>query len=202
LKMRRSAKVMINRSSSDELLLEAMKGGDSASFDVLFNRYWQTLYTTAYAISKDNEVSSEIVHDIFLNLWLKREKLQIYSFKGYITASARYHVYRYLKTSKRNVLEYHDELGEGKRISSNEGELNIRNQELRLKVESHLQGLPKRCKEIFTLSRRDELSNDEIAERLDISKRTVENQLTSALQHLRVSLKDIYWLVILTGLNT
>ncbi len=192
---------MINRSSSDEILVEAMKNGDSASFDILFNRYWQTLYTTAYAISKDNEVSSGIVHDIFLNLWLKREKLQIGSFKGYITASARYHVYRYMRVAKRNVLEYRDELEAGTRVSVNDGELNIRQQELQRKVESHMEGLPKRCKEIFTLSRRDELSNDEIAKRLDISKRTVENQLTHALHHLRISLKDISWFVIVAAVR-
>ncbi len=193
---------MIDRSSSDELLVEAMKDGDSLSFNILFNRYWQTLYTTVYAISRDNEVSSEIVHDIFLNLWLKREKLQIGSLKGYITASARYHVYRHMRVAKRSALEYRDELEEGSRVSANDGELNIRQQELQRKVESHLEGLPKRCKEIFTLSRRDELSNDEIAKRLDISKRTVENQLTNALHHLRISLKDISWLVIITGLDS
>lgn len=192
---------MIDRSSSDEILVEAMKNGDSVSFDILFNRYWQTLYTTAYVISRDNDVSSGIVHDIFLNLWLKREKLQIGSFKGYITASTRYHVYRHMRVAKRNVLEYRNELGDGSRVSANEGELNIRQQELQRKVESHLEGLPKRCKEIFTMSRRDELSNDEIAKRLDISKRTVENQLTNALHHLRISLKDISWFMIMAALS-
>ncbi len=187
---------MIDRSSSDEILVEAMKNGDSVSFNTLFNRYWQRLYTTAYAISKDHEVSSGIVHDIFLNIWLKRERLQIGSFQGYITACAKYHVYRHMKVSKRNVLEYRYELEEGDRVSANHGELHIREQELQRKVESHMEALPKRCKEIFTLSRRDELSNDEIATRLDISKRTVENQLTNALHHLRISLKDISWIVI------
>lgn len=184
--------IMIDRSSSDEILVEAMKNGDLESFNILFNRYWQKLYTTAYAISRDNEVSSEIVHDIFLNLWVKREKLRIGSFKGYVIASARYHVYRYIRNAKRNVLEYHEDLEPAGRISANDGELNIRSQELQRKVERHLGDLPKRCQEIFTLSRRDELSNDEIAERLDISKRTVENQLTHALHHLRISLKNMY----------
>lgn len=192
---------MIDRSSSDEILVEAMKNGDPVSFDILFNRYWQILYTTAYNISRDNEASSGIVHDIFLNLWLKREKLQIGSFKGYITASARYHVYRYMRTVKRNMLEYRDVLDDDNSISVNDGELLIRQQELQRKVEGHLEGLPKRCKEIFTLSRRDELSNDEIAKRLAISKRTVENQLTNALHHLRLSLKDISWFLILAALG-
>ena len=192
---------MINRSSSDEILVEAMKNGDSESFNILFNRYWQKLYTTAFAVSRDHEVSSGIVHDIFLSLWLRRETLQIGSFKGYITASARYHVYRHVRIAKRNVVEYHEELEADNEISMNEGELNIRYAELKQRVEGHMESLPKRCKEIFTLSRVEELSNDEIAERLDISKRTVENQLTHALHHLRVSLKDISWLLILVGVG-
>jgi RNA polymerase sigma-70 factor (ECF subfamily) len=183
---------MIDRSSSDEILVEAMKNGDLESFNILFDRYWQKLYTTVFAISRDSEVSYEIVHDIFLNLWLKREKLQIGSFRGYVIASVRYHMYRYMRNARHDVLKFHEDLDQVGRVSANDGELNIRYQELQQKVEQHLAGLPKRCQEIFTLSRRDELSNDEIAERLDISKRTVENQLTHALHHLRISLKNIY----------
>lgn len=182
---------MVDKSSSDEVLLEAIKKGDSESFTILFNRYWQKLYTTVFTISRDNEVSAGVVHDIFLNLWIRREKLQIGSFKGYIIASARYHVYRQLKIANRNALEYREDLETAPGFSANDGDLNIQYYELEKKVGRHIKSLPKRCQEIFTLSRIDELSNDEIAQRLDISKRTVENQLTHALHHLRISLKDI-----------
>src|SRR5690606_6310630 len=113
---------------------------------------------------KDGTVCSEIVHDIFLNLWLKRESLKIGCFKGYIIASARYHVFRYLKNAKRIPLEYHETLEQVKLVSSNDGDLSIRYQELQEEVEGHIDHLPKRCREIFTLSRMDHLSNDEIAE--------------------------------------
>lgn len=182
---------MTDRSSCDEVLLEAMKNGDAASFNILFDRYWQILYTTVFNISKDSEASSDVVHDIFLNLWLKRDRVKILCFKGYITASARYHVYRYLKSAKRKAIEYRSDLEIHGNSAVNMGESNIRFREFKRKVEWHMEGLPKRCKEIFTLSRMDELSNDEIAQRLDISKRTVENQLTHALHHLRISLKGI-----------
>ena len=77
----------------------------------------------------------------------------------------------------------------------NDGDLNIRYQDLEKIVDRELDKLPKRCKEIFTLSRRAQLSNDEIASRLEISKRTVENQLTHALRHLRLSIP--YFLLLL-----
>jgi len=180
---------------SDEKLLDLMKIGDSASFNILFDRYWEKLYSTVFSVCSDREVCSEVVHDIFLNLWIKREKLQIESFRAYIHASARYHVYRHVKNARRQSLEYREDLEFSSRVSMNDGELNIHYQDLEKSVERELQELPRRCQEIFTLSRREQLSNDEIATRLDISKRSVENQLTHALRHLRLSIR--HFLVIL-----
>lgn len=174
---------------SDENLLVLMKGGDSDAFNKLFDRYWERLYAVVFSVYSDREVCSEIVHDIFLNLWLKREKLQINNFKAYILASARYHVYRYVKNLKKQSLEYREDLGFSELSVDNEGELNLRYLELEKNVDRELGGLPGRCREIYTLSRREQLSNDEIASRLDISKRTVENQLTYALRHLRFSMR-------------
>jgi RNA polymerase sigma-70 factor (ECF subfamily) len=180
---------MSDKLPSDKILLNLMREGDSASFNALFDRYWEMLYATVFSVCSDREVCSEIVHDIFLNLWLKREKLQIESFKAYIVASARYHVYRHVKNARRKSLEYREDLEYSSRVSMNDGELNIHYQDLEKSVDKELEELPRRCKEIFTLSRREQLSNDEIAIRLDISKRTVENQLTHALRHLRLSMR-------------
>jgi RNA polymerase sigma-70 factor (family 1) len=187
---------MSDKMPSDNILLNRMREGDPASFNALFDRYWEMLYATVFSVCSDREVCSEIVHDIFLNLWLRREKLQIESFKAYILASARYHVYRHVKITRRNSLEYREDLEYSSRVSMNDGELNIRYQDLERSVDRELEELPKRCKEIFTLSRREQLSNDEIAARLDISKRTVENQLTHALRHLRLSMRHFLVLIL------
>ncbi len=174
---------------SDATLLNLIKAGDLDSFNILFERYWEKLFATVFSICPDTEVCSEIVHDIFLNLWLRREKLQIEYFQGYITASARYQIYRHLKNIKRKSIEYREDLDFGNLVAVNDGESNIRYRELEKKVEEELEELPSRCREIFTLSRMQQLTNDEIAARLDISKRTVENQLTYALRHLRLSIR-------------
>ena len=187
---------MSEKIPSDEILLNLMKEGDLNSFNTLFERYWKRLYATVFSVCSDNETSSEIVHDIFLNLWLRREKLQIENFKGYITASARYQIYRHLKSKVKRSLEYREELEFINQVAVNDGENNIHYRELERKVEEELEELPKRCKEIFTLSRKEQLSNDEIAKRLDISKRTVENQLTHALRHLRLSIRHFIVLIL------
>src|SRR3546814_15198411 len=73
----------------------------------------------------------------------------------------------------------------------NEGDERIRRSELESHVDQILPELPARCQEIFLLSRRDQLTNDEISDRLGISKRSVENQLTRALKHLRNHAKSL-----------
>ena len=150
---------------SDATLLNLIKAGDLDSFNILFERYWEKLFATVFSVCPDTEVCSEIVHYIFLNLWLKREKLQIEYFQGYITASARYQIYRHLKNIKRKSIEYREDLDFGNLVAVNDGESNIRYRELEKKVEEELEELPSRCREIFTLSRMQQLSNDEIADR-------------------------------------
>lgn len=187
---------MPDKIPSDKILLNLMREGDMASFNILFDKYWKMLYSTVFSVCSDREVCSEIVHDIFLNLWLKREKLQIESFKAYMLASARYHVYRHVKNARRNSLEYREDLENSGHVVINDGDLNISYKDLEKSVDKELEELPRRCKEIFTLSRREQLSNDEIAARLDISKRTVENQLTHALRHLRLSMRHFLVLIL------
>lgn len=186
---------------SDQELWNAFRQNDENAFRLLFDRYWSRLFTTAFQYIKDREVCSEIVHDIFLNLWKNRQVLEIKSFKSYLTASTRYHTYRRLKKAGSSPLQYTDAWEEiHHHTSLNGGEEHIRSRELKNKVSHHLQFLPKRCREIFILSRMEHLSNEEIASRMRISKRTVENQITSALRYFRVVLKDIFMFIVLLKL--
>jgi RNA polymerase sigma-70 factor (family 1) len=176
---------------TDAELWEAICQNDKKAFDALFERYWTTVYKTAVAYLKDSDAASQIVHDIFLNIWEKRHCYEIRSFKSYLTTAARYHVFKALKAKKADNIIFVEDYTqlELSSIKENEGSENIRTQELKNELEASLSQLPKRCQEIFSLSRTNQLSNDEIAAKLSISKRTVENQLTVALQYLRTVLK-------------
>lgn len=183
---------MFPRISSDHELWTAIRHGDHAAFSILFDRYWTSIYTTAYSYLKDEAASKEITHDIFLNIWLKRDHLEILSFPAYLRTAARYHVYKYIKQAKALPVLYSAELEEsGNHVCRNEGDENLQYQELRDSIDEHLMALPRRCREVFIMSRQQHLTNDQIAGKLGISKRTVENQLTHALHHLRGLLKDI-----------
>ncbi|HEY4651832.1 MAG TPA: sigma-70 family RNA polymerase sigma factor [Pontibacter sp.] len=184
--------------TSDEALWSAIVANDRAAFDCLFKRYWSRIFTTAFRHLKDKDACTEVVHDIFLNIWLKRDQLQIVSFPNYLQAAARYHVYKRLKQLKEAPVEFTENWEKHSQAASmNMGAELLRTQELDEKVSLCLEKLPQRCREIFVLSRNSHLSNEEIAEKLGISRRTVENQITYALQHLRESLRDISCITIL-----
>lgn len=189
---------------TDAQVWSAIQADDPRALRQLFDRYWLMLYKTAYKYTHDEEVSKEIVHDIFLNIWNRRHALQIESFPQYLLTAIRYQYYnrKRLAVSPITLVDDYSKL-EG--ISSvNEVELKQNESDLMALLRSHLSALPKRCQEIFLLSRREHLSNDEIAHQLNISKRTVENQITAALKYLRSAMKNdviLYVAVCLTELG-
>ncbi|WP_432713647.1 sigma-70 family RNA polymerase sigma factor [Pedobacter sp.] len=172
---------------SDSELLEAMKLDVNKAFDTFYHRYWSGLYNTVFHHLKDGEVSSEIVHDIFLLIWQKRHDYHIQSIRSYLNTIAMHSVYKHLKAKRATNILYianYEQLNHHSK-SVNEGEEKLSCKELELTLDYSLQHLPKRCREIFILSRKTLMTNEAIARRLGISKRTVENQLTCALHFLR-----------------
>jgi RNA polymerase sigma-70 factor (ECF subfamily) len=188
-------------SLSDTELWNSIKDDDYRAFTTLFKRYWLLLYKTALHYIKDPEIAEEIVHDLFFNIWRSRETLQIDDFKSYLKAGTRYEVFRRVKKTRATPITYFEELPEEMGSSVlNKGEENIHSHELEQELELHLASLPGRCRQIFLLSRKDNLSNTEIATQLGISKRSVENQITAALKYLRNNLKNIATVIMLLRL--
>jgi len=192
---------MPNNPLTDKQLWNAIVDDDYRAFNVLFKRYWKKLFMIAYSFLKDKDACEEIIQDIFIYLWNKRQRLEIESFPKYLSMATRYKVYNYLRSVKSSPVVFSDDsIEEGGSFCINLGDEHIRQQELDQQLHHYLDLLPNRCKEIFVLSRIEHLSNDEIANRLHISKRTVENQVTSALKHLRISLKDSVLILVLLDL--
>lgn len=176
----------------DAELWSEVANNSSAAFSLLFDRYWSVIYKTVFSYISDREQSEEITHDIFLNLWRGRHTLAIQSFPAYLRMAARYHVYRYMKSANVSPVSYVDDWNKiPTPRTTNAGYEKIALDELETDVDGLLTDLPDRCREIFLLSRKEALSNDEIAGQLGISKRSVENQITRALKHLRIQLKAL-----------
>ncbi|WP_449436581.1 RNA polymerase sigma factor [Pedobacter steynii] len=89
---------------SDSELWRQIQLGNNRAFELLFSRYWSAVYTTSFTYLKDEEACTELVHDIFLNIWRNRHGLEISSFKNYLTMASRYQVYKLVKKEKQAPL--------------------------------------------------------------------------------------------------
>lgn len=183
---------MPEHQQSDEILWVAIQNSDYRAFYILFNRYWKKIYQTVFHYVNDKEIAERVVQDVFVVLWERREHLNIEKFASYIHVTARYHVFNELKAKKKSKIEYVEDYQLLNNAStSNMGELKLSYVDFENQIGNYLAPLPKRCKEIFWLSRIKNLSNDEIAEKFGISKRSVENQITIAQKYIRTSKFDI-----------
>lgn len=182
---------MHNPLASDSELWLSVRNNDEHAFAMLFDRYWMRLYKTSFRYLKDSENSEEAVHDVFLSIWNRRHQLEIDSIPNFLLTAIRYQVYNRMRAAKPPLTLTLNDLEMDYLPDHNQSDYRIKNQELLLELDEHLGKLPKRCQEIFYMSRMDHLSNQEIADRLGISKRTVENQITMALKHLRTCFKQV-----------
>ncbi|WP_342647436.1 RNA polymerase sigma-70 factor [Mucilaginibacter sp. CSA2-8R] len=182
---------------NDVDLWSAIRSNDTAAFAVLFNRYWKKLFYAAYNYTQNQELSEEIVHDVFLNIWTRRQTLEIQHFESFLTRAVRYQIYNHQRAAKLTLVPTDFTVFEDARSVANQGDEKIQEQELKTELYRHLSQLPKRCQTIFQMSKLDHLSNQEIADALGISKRSVENQLALAIKHLKVVFKSAPLFIIL-----
>ena len=187
---------------TDEELFKAVKRNDKKAFNLLYERYWVLIYKKAFSYLHDADACMAIVNDIFVNIWEKREALNIITVKNYLTSAARYRVYNFVKANHASPLTYVEDYQKFDDLSVvyNHAESNIQAIELTSDLEKLLDKLPARCKEIFLLSRVNNLTNTEIADKLSISKRAVENQISLALRFLKPYFKHYPTVLLLAKL--
>jgi RNA polymerase sigma-70 factor (ECF subfamily) len=175
---------------TNELLLNHFKSGNQKAFRTLFDQYWEDMFCKANSILRNRDAAQDVVQEIWIHLWNQREKLEVSHFEAYIFRSVSYGCYKYLRDNKFNdsQLKIIDTL----QLSNAEVE-NQHNLEATQKViDQSLEELSPRCQQIFTLSRIEEVPNEEIAMQLGISKRSVENQVSLALKVIRRHLAALH----------
>lgn len=171
-------------------LFAEMKMGDKNSFNYFFDYYYSGLCVYAKNFTCDLNVSEEVVQDVFVRFWEKRQNIKIES-------SVRFYLFRTVYNQCMNLLKH--KKVELKYIQNQkhredylyEEQWSLYNEtELRQALDNAISKLPERCREVFVLSRFENLKNKEIAEKLGITEKTVENQINKALKVLREELKD------------
>ncbi len=180
-------------SNNDEkFLLGQLAKGDHGSYQKLFYTYYKDLCRFCVRYVRSHEVSEEIVQDVFIYLWEKREVINIsVSFKSYLFTAVRNKSINYLKLQLPKD-QAKDDIANFEIAGSDNVESQLTYKELSQKVNDAIESLPKKCKQIFLLSRESGYTYREIAGELDISVKTVENQMVIALRKLREHLSP-YW---------
>ncbi len=170
-------------------ILDRLKGGDEMAFNELYSAYMLPAVRFCNSIVKDIEESENIVHDVFIKIWDRRETINPeLNFTSYLFTIIRNRVFDFLKEVKRNDLmkaEYWS------RIELAQSEDNNSLQEDRIrKIGKAVEDLSEKRKQIIKLNYQDGKSYEEIASDMHISKNTVKNQLVKAKQIIREQLKN------------
>ncbi|GAF05504.1 RNA polymerase sigma factor [Saccharicrinis fermentans] len=171
------------------LLLDKIQQGDSDTFTDLFNEYWEQLYLFSFNILKDEGLAKDVVQDVFISIWNRRGELQISNLKSYLFQSVKFQAAKTIR-DHLNLRIYADVYENIESNASNNVENEINYKELCGVVEQSMHKLPKKCAEVFYLSRHEGLSNLKVAEQLNISISTVENQINKALRIIKKDMHD------------
>jgi RNA polymerase sigma-70 factor (family 1) len=181
---------------SEQEIVGAIKQGNERIFEETFRKYYQSLCNYANSILKEMDESEEIVQNLFLSIWEKRSDLEItISLKSYLYRAVHNHCLNRIKHLK--IREEYQQYATNFYDASYESvSQTIMKNELEQKIEEAIKKLPEQCRLIFRMSRFEELKYNEIAEKLELSPKTVENQIGKALKFLRIELAEYLPLLI------
>lgn len=174
---------------TDNELTTLIHNGDEPAFAELYNRYWLELYDTAYRRLRNKEQVEDIIQDIFVKLWIRRAELQIENPQAYLHTAVRFRVFNYVerKTAHESFFEPFESIA----YSTATADEKVLEKELLEVVEAYIEALPEKRKQIFLMHIKLNLSTQEIADRLKISQKTVQNQLATSMQGLHNKIAPI-----------
>jgi len=176
----------------DELFNRVIAHDDQGAFEVIFNRTYRSLCHISNRIVNSYEMAEEIVDDVFFSFWKNRKSISVtISFSSYLFVSVRNRSLDYLRKIKNKAIDSSLESVTEKALTNGVGHDPIIYEELAERINRSIQSLPAQCRLIFTMSREQELTYNQIAHQLGLSVKTVDTQMGRALKHLRQEIKGL-----------
>ncbi|MFN8265002.1 MAG: RNA polymerase sigma-70 factor [Chitinophagaceae bacterium] len=182
-------------------LIPILNIADEAVFERVFKEHFKALHAYACTILKDEMMAEEVVQSVFLKIWEKKERISF-------DVSLKAYLYRAVYNDSLNVLKhekiksaYQTYSAHRMKNESDHSHSKLMLGELEQRIREALNELPEQCRTIFQMSRFEELKYKEIAARLGISEKTVENQMGKALKLMRLKLSDFLPALLLALLN-
>jgi RNA polymerase sigma-70 factor (ECF subfamily) len=179
--------VSIRKELQDQEIFDAFRHDSGKGLDLMFRQYYPFVCQVVHRILLDNAQSEDLAQEVFYEIWKKKDAFQITtSLKAYLRRAAINKTLNYLRDKK---IKWDDE----DQLSATESSQpsisqELEGEELQRLIDRTIDGLPERCRLVFSLSRFEEMSYLEIADHLGISVKTVENQMSKALRILRDAL--------------
>ena len=176
----------------------SLREGNSLAFAEIYERYWKKLLAIAYHHSKDKIMAEEMVQEVFMGLWNRREVLCIDNLNAYLATAVRLSVFKqYLRQKRRTqIIEQ-----TAARVTPAWDEEKIYTRFLQQQINGIVEALPCQCRLVFKLSRVEGLTIPEVARKIGIAEKTAEAHLTKALKTLKVKLNHpCWWAIILINM--
>lgn len=169
---------------TDAQLLTKLKDNDEKAYTEIFHRYKRKLYLHVYKRLRDQQQSDDIIQDIFTELWLKRTVIMTTNLAGYLYTAARNDVLdtiAHQDVESAYLVNLQNYIQSGESITDHRARIAIFTE----LIEREIAELPEKMREVFEMSRKMHLSHRAISEKLNISEKTVKNQVNNALKILR-----------------
>lgn len=187
----------MNLSSATDLELQSLLKQDSReAFEEIYHRYWRDMHRAGSFVLKDNDLTRDLVQEIFIKFWEHRYHIEVTTLKSYLMNAVKYKVANSIRHERVKEVFFI----EAQKINLDyyypDDQLEL--SQLKQFIQQATDTLPPKCREIFFLSRNEHLSNKEIALKLGVSEKTVENQMTIALRKLKKALGNLYFYCFLT----
>lgn len=187
--MQRGNRIMTDYSAfSDHKLMTLLKDRNQFAFTEVYRRYWHTLYLHAYKMLADEDSAKDIIQELFIALWSKAATMEVNSnLKSYLYMMARNRVINYIRKNKINddfVLMLADAMPE----SDERLVKQIDDRDLITLIDKEINQLPPRMRQVFEMSRKNFLSNKEIASILGTTEETVKKQISNSLKVIKFKL--------------
>lgn len=174
---------------SDAQLIQQIAGGDRQAFTELYRRYWEDLFITAAKSLRGQKEAEDVVQDVFLSMWNRRNELNIQgSLAAYLHTSVRYKCIHYIEkniTRRDYLVQFAEAIVHSSAANT---EVNMDLKEMQKTIERSVAAMPPKMQEVYKLSRQQQLSHKEIAENMSISVETVKKHIHHALHLLRKDL--------------
>ena len=170
---------------TDQQLFTRLRAGEATALDELFRRYYADLCRVALRFVNNEQEAEDIVQELFVSIWEKRsaQREDLTSVRAYLRRAARNRSLNFLRDRKRIPVD--DGEVPVTIATPKQADFALEQDELRNQIHGAIDALPERCRLVFVMSKIEDMTHKEIAGALDISPKTVENQMTRAYRYLR-----------------